>query len=414
MPEVQAWAFLDPDHALAQARAADELAASGRRIGPLHGVPVGVKDIIDTADMPTENGSVLHAGRTPARDATVVARLRAAGAVIMGKTVTTEFAAYAPGQDAQPAQPRAHARRLLQRLGGRGGGRHGAARARQPDQRLRDPARRLLRRLRLQAHPRPDPAPRRVPALAHARHVGRVRPHASRTSRCWPSSWSGSTSAIPTRGPGRASRSARWRPRSRRSRRSSRFVKTSRWDARRRDTARGVRGAGGAPRRPRGRGRAVPSATRRSSGIAPSWKPRWRRTSTASGRRGGTACPLAPGAARARARGARPRLPAGAGPHRRRSPTACRALRAALRRHPHPGRARHRAAGLESTGDPSFCTLWTLSGMPALTCRSCRGERPAHRRPAGRPPPRRRPAAPHRPLARPPRRGQLTGSDFAI
>ncbi|HEY7138642.1 MAG TPA: amidase [Methylomirabilota bacterium] len=101
-PDVQAWAFLDPDHARAQAAAADEYRLSGRPLGPLHGVPVGVKDIIDTGDMPTENGSVLHAGRTPARDATVVSMLRAAGAVILGKTVTTEFAAYAPGKTRNP------------------------------------------------------------------------------------------------------------------------------------------------------------------------------------------------------------------------------------------------------------------------------------------------------------------------
>ena len=100
--DVQAWAFLDPDHALAQAAAADEYRLSARPLGPLHGVPVGVKDIIDTADMPTENGSVLHAGRTPSRDATVVSMLRAAGAVILGKTVTTEFAAYAPGKTRNP------------------------------------------------------------------------------------------------------------------------------------------------------------------------------------------------------------------------------------------------------------------------------------------------------------------------
>src|SRR6185503_3527757 len=99
---VQAWAFLDPEHALAQARAADEYRMSGQPLGALHGVPVGLKDIIDTADMPTENGSVLHAGRTPARDASVVSLLRAAGAVIMGKTVTTEFAAYAPGKTRNP------------------------------------------------------------------------------------------------------------------------------------------------------------------------------------------------------------------------------------------------------------------------------------------------------------------------
>jgi Asp-tRNA(Asn)/Glu-tRNA(Gln) amidotransferase A subunit family amidase len=103
--EVQAWAFLDPDYALAQARAADEWRLSGRPTGPLHGVPVGIKDIFDTADMPTENGSVLHAGRTPSRDATAVARLRAAGAVIMGKTVTTEFAYFAPGKTRNPHNP---------------------------------------------------------------------------------------------------------------------------------------------------------------------------------------------------------------------------------------------------------------------------------------------------------------------
>ena len=103
--EVQAWTFLDPEHVLAQARAADELKQSGQPIGPLHGVPVGLKDIIDTADMPTENGSVLHAGRTPSRDAAVVTMLRAAGAVIMGKTVTTEFATRHPGKTRNPHNP---------------------------------------------------------------------------------------------------------------------------------------------------------------------------------------------------------------------------------------------------------------------------------------------------------------------
>ncbi len=100
--EVQAWTFLDSAHALAQARAADQWRRDGQPIGPLHGVPVGVKDIIDTADMPTGNGSVLHAGRTPSRDAAVVAMLRAAGAVIMGKAVTTEFATRSPGKTRNP------------------------------------------------------------------------------------------------------------------------------------------------------------------------------------------------------------------------------------------------------------------------------------------------------------------------
>src|SRR5918995_5722246 len=85
--EVQAWAFLDPEHARRQARAADDRRKRGRPLGSLHGIPVGVKDIIDTQDMPTENGTVLHAGRRPREDATIVSLLRAAGAVVMGKTV---------------------------------------------------------------------------------------------------------------------------------------------------------------------------------------------------------------------------------------------------------------------------------------------------------------------------------------
>ncbi|MGH7926495.1 MAG: amidase, partial [Candidatus Binatia bacterium] len=103
--QVQAWTFLDQDYALAQAHAADQFRLSGQTIGPLHGVPVGIKDIFDTADMPTENGSVIYAGRTPSRDATAVARLRAAGAVIMGKTVTTEFAYLSPGKTRNPHNP---------------------------------------------------------------------------------------------------------------------------------------------------------------------------------------------------------------------------------------------------------------------------------------------------------------------
>ena len=99
---VQAWTFLDPEYAVAQARAADDVRMSGQPIGALHGVPVGLKDIIDTADMPTENGSVLHAGRTPSRDASVVALLRGAGAIVLGKTVTTEFATRTPGKTRNP------------------------------------------------------------------------------------------------------------------------------------------------------------------------------------------------------------------------------------------------------------------------------------------------------------------------
>jgi len=103
--DVQAWAHLDPEHALAQARILDQMRRAGGVLGPLHGVPVGIKDIIDTSDMPAECGSALHAGRLPVHDATVVAFLRAAGAVIMGKTVTTEFATYSPGKTRNPHNP---------------------------------------------------------------------------------------------------------------------------------------------------------------------------------------------------------------------------------------------------------------------------------------------------------------------
>src|SRR5262245_41523553 len=101
-PAVQAWTFLDEELALAQARAADDLRRSGETAGPLCGIPVGIKDIMDTADMPTENGTPLHRGRMPRSDAAVVARLRAAGAVIMGKTVTTECAYFHPGKTRNP------------------------------------------------------------------------------------------------------------------------------------------------------------------------------------------------------------------------------------------------------------------------------------------------------------------------
>lgn len=102
---VQAWAALDPELVRAQARAADEDHGAGRAEGPLFGLPVGVKDIVDTRDLPTENGSVLHAGRQPRRDAAVVRRLRAAGGLLMGKTVTTELATYAPGKTRNPHDP---------------------------------------------------------------------------------------------------------------------------------------------------------------------------------------------------------------------------------------------------------------------------------------------------------------------
>ena len=104
--EIQAWAFLDRDHVLKQAERLDRQRKAGRPVGPLHGLPVGVKDIIDTADMPTENGTPIDARRRPRRDAAVVARLRAAGALVIGKTVTTELAYFTPGKTRNPHDPR--------------------------------------------------------------------------------------------------------------------------------------------------------------------------------------------------------------------------------------------------------------------------------------------------------------------
>lgn len=104
-PRIQAWRHLDSTHARAQAEALDAAKRAGLPLGALHGLPVGVKDIYDTADFPTENGSVLDSGRRPARDAWVVARLRAEGAVVLGKTITTEYACFAPGPTRNPHDP---------------------------------------------------------------------------------------------------------------------------------------------------------------------------------------------------------------------------------------------------------------------------------------------------------------------
>ena len=103
--DVQAWAHLDREFALAQARERDTARQSGVSCGPLNGLPVGVKDIFDTEGLPTENGTVLDSGRQPVADCKVVGLLREAGAVIMGKTVTTELAVYAPGKTRNPHNP---------------------------------------------------------------------------------------------------------------------------------------------------------------------------------------------------------------------------------------------------------------------------------------------------------------------
>jgi Asp-tRNA(Asn)/Glu-tRNA(Gln) amidotransferase A subunit family amidase len=100
-PEIAAWVSFDADRALAEARAADRAG----RPGLLAGVPLGIKDIIDTADLPTEHGSPIYRGNRPLADAACVALTRAAGGVVLGKTVTTEFANRHPGPTANPHNP---------------------------------------------------------------------------------------------------------------------------------------------------------------------------------------------------------------------------------------------------------------------------------------------------------------------
>ncbi len=104
-PQVQAWAWLDEGHITAEAERLDALRTSGRAVGSLHGLPVALKDIIDTVRIPTESGCAIDAGRVPIEDAWVVRRLKAAGALIMGKTVTTELAYLHPGKTRNPANP---------------------------------------------------------------------------------------------------------------------------------------------------------------------------------------------------------------------------------------------------------------------------------------------------------------------
>jgi len=89
---LKAWQTVEADKAIQQAQDADDRRRHSKTIGPLHGIPIGIKDIIDTADLPTQRGSAIYKDRTPSANAAVVEKLYEAGAVILGKTVTTEFA----------------------------------------------------------------------------------------------------------------------------------------------------------------------------------------------------------------------------------------------------------------------------------------------------------------------------------
>jgi len=102
---LHAWAFVDAEGAMARAAEMDAIRKAGHAVGPLHGVPVGLKDIIDTKNMPTQYGTPIFAGRQPEADATIVERLLEAGAVILGKTVTTELAFVHANETRNPHNP---------------------------------------------------------------------------------------------------------------------------------------------------------------------------------------------------------------------------------------------------------------------------------------------------------------------
>jgi Asp-tRNA(Asn)/Glu-tRNA(Gln) amidotransferase A subunit family amidase len=99
---IQAWAFLDAERAVELAKASDSQRSESKGVGLLHGVPVGIKDIIDTAEMPTEHGCEAFKGRQPAEDAACITALKRAGAIVLGKTVTTELATHVPSRTRNP------------------------------------------------------------------------------------------------------------------------------------------------------------------------------------------------------------------------------------------------------------------------------------------------------------------------
>jgi Asp-tRNA(Asn)/Glu-tRNA(Gln) amidotransferase A subunit family amidase len=101
-PQIHAWVLVDAEGARTTAKQMAEELRRDRWRGPLHGIPIAIKDIIDVAGFPTLAGSPLRKEHRAERDATVVARLREAGAIILGKTVTTEFASFDPPPTLNP------------------------------------------------------------------------------------------------------------------------------------------------------------------------------------------------------------------------------------------------------------------------------------------------------------------------
>ena len=172
---VRAWVLVDRDGAALQAQALDAELRAGRDRGPLHGIPIGVKDIIDVKGLPTGCGCPRGTGQLALGDATIVSRLRDAGAVILGKTVTTAYAWIDPPVTRNPWNLD-RTRRVVERLGGGRGLRHVPGCHRHADRRLDHPARRVLRRGRDEADVRAREHDRHPPVCSQPRSSRADRP----------------------------------------------------------------------------------------------------------------------------------------------------------------------------------------------------------------------------------------------
>ena len=168
--EVRAFAWFDADRAIATAREFDRLEWRGT----LHGLPAAIKDNIDTADIPSHYGSTIFLGHVPQADAASVAALRAAGAFVLGQDGDRRARQLHSGPDAQSGGTEAHAGRLVERFGGRGGGSHGALCDRHPDRGFGDPSGRILRRRWFRSDARLRAPRRRQGRVRHARCRRRI------------------------------------------------------------------------------------------------------------------------------------------------------------------------------------------------------------------------------------------------
>ena len=160
-PKVNAFVHLAADQAMDAARAAEARLMSGERIGRLHGVPVTIKDLAITKDMPTQQGSLIYQGNQPTEDSPMVPRLRDEGAIVLGKTTTSEFGwtgvSHSPltGITHNPWKYRLQRRRFVGRRRGRGRRRVWPAAPGQRRRRLDPHAGAFLRRVRAEAELRP-------------------------------------------------------------------------------------------------------------------------------------------------------------------------------------------------------------------------------------------------------------------